>query len=46
MTDLEALIQFWEDMLMTSRWTMEVTIQTQIEQTIRRLKELKKLKGE
>lgn len=46
MTELEGLIAFWESMLTYNRWMLEVSMQVHIANTIKNLKELKKLKGE
>ncbi len=46
MTDLVNLIAYWKAIKLAYGWTMEVTMQNMIEQTIRKLAELQKLKGE
>lgn len=46
MTNLENLINFWTHMLQFNRWSMEVTVQNIVEQTITALEELKNRRGE
>ena len=45
MTELEGCIRFWESMLKHSRFIMSISTITQIEATIKFLKELQKVKG-
>lgn len=45
MAELDSLIHFWEEHLSHNRTLMAISLIWQIEQTIKFLKELKKLKG-
>lgn len=46
MIDLVNLIAFWRALKLAYGWTMDVTMQNMIDQTISALVELRKLKGE
>lgn len=46
MTTLEGCIRFWESMLKNNRFAMSVSTISQVEATIKFLKELQKLQGE
>jgi len=46
MTQLEGCIRFWESMLKNNRFVMSISTISQIEATIKFLKELQKMKGE